>query len=171
MIRIVADRLEGHADQNLKYLILAVSCGQEVLDRLRFHMSAFSNDLPRERDKRVRPRPALARRTSGLRCEPRHSICGHIAPVRRSVLSRNLIGSRMEPPKKPRHSQRIPLIPKCAMSGAPRSLIERLGRDGQRVHLGLHPRKEQFSKWLPSLRSPPSVCRPPAVRRESRHTF
>ena len=51
VIQIVAHRLESDADQNLEYLILTVSCGQEVLDRLRFHMSALRNDLLRERDK------------------------------------------------------------------------------------------------------------------------
>ncbi len=35
VIQIVAHRLESDADQNLKYLILTVPCGQKVLDRLR----------------------------------------------------------------------------------------------------------------------------------------
>ena len=62
VIQVVAHRLESDADKNLKYLILTVSCGKEVLDRLRFHMSALSNHLPGERDQR---RSASGRAAAG----------------------------------------------------------------------------------------------------------
>ncbi len=51
VIQIVAHRLESDAHQNLEYLLLTVSCGEEVLDRLRFHMSTLGDDLLRENHK------------------------------------------------------------------------------------------------------------------------
>jgi len=53
VIQVIAHRLESDSDQNLKYLVLSVPGGEKVIHDLRAHMSAFTDDLLSEGDKRL----------------------------------------------------------------------------------------------------------------------